>query len=85
MMLRVMEKAGADMNGHRSKTAMSWKEWDVIVTVCSHAEKRPRLFTGESGMRSVKPSHPLSERKDDEVTARRRCRLLRFPRDDWKE
>lgn len=40
-MLRAMKEAGADMKEHLSKTVSDLppREWDVVVAVCSHAEK----------------------------------------------
>ncbi|MEG2584758.1 MAG: arsenate reductase ArsC [Akkermansia sp.] len=42
MMLQVMGEVGADMSQHYSKTIneLPTKTWDIIVTVCSHAEEK---------------------------------------------
>ncbi len=41
-MLRVMEEAGVDMQGHHSKTIdeLPDEPWDLVVTVCSHAREQ---------------------------------------------
>ena len=46
--LRVMEEAGVDMNGQRSKTVDELPDlsFDVVVTLCGHASETCPFFAG---------------------------------------
>lgn len=46
--MRVMEEAGVDMSGHASKTVdeLPVSEFDVVVTLCGHAQETCPFFPG---------------------------------------
>jgi arsenate reductase len=46
--VRVMEEAGVDMTGHSSKTLddLPSREFDVVVTLCGHAQETCPFFPG---------------------------------------
>jgi arsenate reductase len=46
--VRVMEEAGVDMTGHSSKTLddLPGREFDVVVTLCGHAQETCPFFPG---------------------------------------
>jgi arsenate reductase len=46
--VRVMAEAGVDISGHRSKTIAELKgvDFDVVVTVCGHANEHCPVFPG---------------------------------------
>jgi arsenate reductase len=46
--VRVMEEAGADMTGHSSKPLddLPGREFDVVVTLCGHAQETCPFFPG---------------------------------------
>jgi len=47
--VRVMEEAGVNMGGHSSKTVdeLPSRDFDVVVTLCGHAQETCPFFPGE--------------------------------------
>jgi arsenate reductase len=48
--IRVMDEAGIDIRGHRSKTvdALLDQPWDYVITVCDAANERCPVFPGRT-------------------------------------
>jgi arsenate reductase len=47
--VRAMAEAGVDISGHRSKSVDELRQqpWDVVVTVCGHANETCPVFPGQ--------------------------------------
>ena len=48
--VRAMQEAGVDISGHQSTDVDEYadREFDYVVTVCSHADERCPVFTGDA-------------------------------------
>ena len=69
-MLRVMEEDGVEMKGHSSKIVsdLPAREWDMVITVCSHAEKNCPFLAAHRHLHLPFPDPPAlaKDMKDEE-------------------
>ncbi|MBS3763947.1 MAG: arsenate reductase ArsC [Planctomycetes bacterium] len=68
--VKVMEEAGVDISGHRSKHVDELKgvEFDCVVTVCDHAREACPLFPGDATVvhKGFEDPPRLAEKADTE-------------------
>lgn len=81
MAVRVMQEAGVDISGHRSKhvTELADIHFDFVVTVCDHAHEHCPLFSGPARMVHVGFDDPprLAANAENEEEALEHYRRVR--------